>query len=207
MEKALSEEKIFMQNNELIIEALRHKSASTKGVIICHPHPLMGGSMYNNVVEAIVRAFAAQDFTTLRFNFRGVGASTGSYDEGRGETQDIISVYEYLKKEGVSKIYFAGYSFGAWVGAKLLEEKENTFSYTTFISPPNNHFAFNINKLKNKIDLIICGDADEYCQIKNIKRQLKDAKTALEIISGGDHFYWGKENEIEKILCQYLEKV
>jgi len=203
----LTEEKIFIENGKLTIEALRHKSASTKGVIICHSHPLMGGSMYNNVVEAIVRAFAAEDFTTLRFNFRGVGASTGSYDEGRGETQDIISVYEYLKKEGVSQIYFAGYSFGAWVGAKLLEEKENTFSHITFISLPNNHFVFNINKLKNIIDLIICGDADEYCQIKNIKIQLKDAKTAVKIVSGADHFYWGKENEIEKILRQYLEKV
>ena len=203
----LTEEKIFIENRELIIETLRHKSSSTKGVIICHPHPLMGGSMYNNVVEAIVRAFAAEDFTTLRFNFRGVGASTGSYDEGRSETQDIISVYEYLKKEGLSQIYFAGYSFGAWVGAKLLEEKENIFSHTIFISPPNNYFPFNINKLKDIIDLIICGDADEYCQIKNIKSQLKDAKTAVEIISGADHFYWGKENELEKILRQYLTKV
>ncbi len=206
MEKVMAEEKIFIENGKLIIEALQHKSASSQGVIICHPHPLMGGSMYNNVVEAIVRAFAAIDLTTLRFNFRGVGASTGSYDEGRGETQDIISVYEYLKKEGLSQIYFAGYSFGAWVGAKLLEEKENIFSHTTLISPPDNHYAFNINNLKNVIDLIICGDADDYCQIKNIKSQLKDVKTAVEIISGADHFYSGKEKELEKILRKYLEK-
>lgn len=203
----LAEEKIFIENGKLIIEALRNKSASSQGVIICHPHPLMGGSMYNNVIETIVRSFAAEDFTTIRFNFRGVGASTGSYDEGRGEVQDIISVYEYLKKEGLSQICFAGYSFGAWVGAKLLEEQENIFSYITFISPPNNHFPFNINKLKDIINLIICGDADEYCQIKNIKSQLKDAKTAVETISGADHFYWGKENELEKILRQYLTKV
>jgi hypothetical protein len=207
MGNVLAEEKIFIENDKLIIEALRHKSFSEKGVIICHPHPLMGGSMYNNVVEAVVRAFAAEDFNTLRFNFRGVGASTGSYDEGRGEANDIVSVYEYLKKGRLSQIHFVGYSFGAWVGAKLLEEKENIFSNTTFISPPNNHFTFNINKLKDVIDLIICGDADEYCQVKNIKSQLKDAKTAVEIISGADHFYWGKENEIEKILRQYLEKV
>ncbi|MBN1474379.1 MAG: hypothetical protein JW914_07170 [Syntrophaceae bacterium] len=203
----LTEEKIFVENGKLIIEALRHKSASAKGVIVCHPHPLMGGSMRNNVVEAIVRAFAAEDFTTVRFNFRGVGASTGSYDEGRGETQDIISVYEYLKKEGLSQIYFTGYSFGAWVGAKLLDEEENRFSYTTFISPPNNHFPFNINKLKNIVDLIVCGDTDDYCKINNIISQLNEEKTAVEIISEADHFYWGKEHEIEKILRQYLKKI
>ncbi len=204
MVKVLAEEKIFIENGKLIIEALRHKSASPKGVIICHPHPLMGGSMYNNVVEAVVRAFAAEDFTTIRFNFRGVGASTGSYDEGRGEAQDIISIYEYLKKEGLSQICFAGYSFGAWVGAKLLEEQENIFFYVAFISPPNNKYIFNINKLRNVINLIICGNTDNYCQIDSIKNQLKDARTIVEIISGADHFYWGKEQEIEKILRKYI---
>lgn len=203
----LTEEKIYIENGKLIIEALRHISASPKGVIICHPHPLMGGSMYNNVVEAIVSAFAAEDFTTVRFNFRGVGASTGSYDEGRGEAQDIYSVYEFLRKEGLQQISFAGYSFGAWVGAKLLEEKENIFSSVAFVSPPNSNYAFNINKLKSMINLIISGDTDNYCQTNSIKNQLKEAKTIFKIIAGADHFYWGKEKEIEKILRKSLQKI
>ncbi len=102
----MPEERIFIKNDSLIIEGLLHKSSGERGVIICHPHPLMGGSMYNNVVEAIQEAFAAENFSTLRFNFRGVGGSTGIYDEGRGEVGDILSAREYLINKWIVKIYF-----------------------------------------------------------------------------------------------------
>ncbi|HOD30659.1 MAG TPA: alpha/beta fold hydrolase [Smithellaceae bacterium] len=202
----VAEEKVFISNENLIIEALMHKSASERGVIVCHPHPLMGGSMHNNVVEAVVRTFAAENFTTLRFNFRGVGASTGSYEEGKGESCDIIAVCRYLQQSGLSQIYFAGYSFGAWVGALVMEQREEKFSYSLFISPPHNYFPFNFNNLKNKLNLIICGNSDEFCHAENLKKRIKGTRAHLEIISGANHFYWGKEKEIEDILRKHLVK-
>ena len=79
----MPEEKIYIKNGSEIIEGMFSRASGEKGVVICHPHSLMGGSMYNNVVEAAQEAFAAENFSTLRFNFRGVGGSTGVYDEGR----------------------------------------------------------------------------------------------------------------------------
>ena len=116
----MPEEKIYIKNGSLIIEGLFSKSSGCKGVVICHPHSLMGGSMYNNVVEAVQEAFSAENVSTLRFNFRGVGGSTGVYDEGRGEKEDILAVCEYMKKLGLTELFFAGYSFGAWVGSKII---------------------------------------------------------------------------------------
>ena len=92
----MKEERVTIINNGLLIEGLLEKSSGDRGVVICHPHPLMGGSMHNNVVEAIREAFAAEKYSTLRFNFRGVGHSTGVYDEGRGEQEDIsprVNIY------------------------------------------------------------------------------------------------------------------
>jgi len=200
----MREEKIYIKNGLLIIEALWSGYSDKKGVVICHPHSLMGGSMYNNVVEAIQASFAASGISTLRFNFRGVGESTGQYDEGKGEKQDILAVCDYLNKTGLQTLMFAGYSFGAWVGSKIFEEADSTFSFKILVSPPVNYFDFEWNNLKRKIDLLVCGDADDFCSTDILITEAKKISSALEIISGADHFYGGKEKELVKILQKYL---
>ncbi len=181
-----------------------YKSSEERGVIICHPHSLMGGSMHNNVVEAIQETFAAAYFTTLRFNFRGVGRSTGIYDEGRGEMEDILSAREYLINKGMTKIFFAGYSFGSWVGSKVMERNNNIFTDSVFVSPPNNYFDFDWAKLTDNIGLIICGDQDQFCDLAAIKKQIKEIQIKLEMIFGADHFYLGKEKELINVLRKYI---
>lgn len=202
----IKEEQVFLRNEDIKIEALLYNADSQKAVIVCHPHPLMGGSMHNNVVETAVRAFASENYATLRFNFRGVGASSGVYDEGKGEAQDIIFACRYLRDSGYKKIYFAGYSFGAWVGTKVVSTKDKMFYQVIFISPPINHFAFDFVKLKNRVNLIICGDADNFCDIAAITEKCGKIGAKLEIIKGADHFYWGKEAEIEKIITSSVKK-
>jgi alpha/beta superfamily hydrolase len=198
------EERIFIKNNSLLIEGLWHKSAEKRGVIICHPHPLLGGSMQNNVVGAIQEAFAAENFTTLRFNFRGVGRSMGIYDEGIGEREDILSAREYLINKGMSKIFFAGYSFGSWVASKVMEQNNNIFTDSVFVSPPNNYFDFDWAKITDDIGLIICGDQDQFCDPEAIKKQIKERQAKLEMVSGADHFYLGKEKELINVLRKYI---
>jgi alpha/beta superfamily hydrolase len=196
----MKEELVFIKNNKLIIEGLLSKSSENKGVIICHPHPQMGGSMYNNVVEAIQEAFSAENYSTLRFNFRGVGDSTGSYDEGRGEQEDIIACIKYLQDLGIFNISFAGYSFGSWIGSKIIGSEDHLFNDVILISPPVNFFNFDFTKLYNKIDMIICGDYDQFCDISFLKKQMNILNYKLEIVNSTDHFYMGREKEIENIL-------
>jgi uncharacterized protein len=160
----------------------------------------MGGSMYNNVVEALQETFAAKNFSTLRFNFRGVGGSTGSYEEGKGEKDDILAVCEHLKKLGLSKLFLAGYSFGAWVGSKILEVSNNPFFFSICVSPPINYFNFEWDNLSNKINLFICGDCDQFCMLDVLLPKAQKINSPVEIIYGADHFYMGKEKELTDIL-------
>lgn len=202
----MREEKIFIKNGSLTIEALLYKASEKKGVVICHPHSLMGGSMHNNVVETIQEAYASQNISTLRFNFRGVGGSTGNYDEGKGEQEDILAVCEYLNKQGITELIFAGYSFGGWVGSKILKTDHHLFSYSILVSPPIEYFNFDWNELKNKIHLMICGDADQFCSLDALIEEAKKINAPLEIIPGADHFYRGKEKELKRIFQKYIIK-
>jgi alpha/beta superfamily hydrolase len=202
----MTEEKIYIKNGPLIIEGLICKAPREKGVVICHPHSLMGGSMYNNVVDALQKAFAAENYSTLRFNFRSVGGSTGVYDEGRGEKKDILAACEYLKKHGLTKLILAGYSFGAWVGSKVLEENKNPFASSICVSPPIDYFNFNWDNLTDKINLFICGDCDQFCSLDVLIKIAQKINSPVKIIRGADHFYLGKEKELTDILRQHIVK-
>ncbi len=200
----IKEEQIYIEKYQVKLEGLLSKSSEEKGVVICHPHPLMGGSMHNNVVEAIQEAYAAENYSTLRFNFRGVEGSTGQYDDGRGEQADILAACKYLQDIGILKIAFAGYSFGSWVGAKVIERFDNLFSDVTFISPPINLYDFNYAKLNNKINQIICGNNDQFCDVNVLKEKIKILNSNLKIIPDTDHFYFGQEKELINIIAEIL---
>ena len=202
----MPEESVSIKNGFLIIEGLLSKASGEKGVVICHPHSLMGGSMYNNVVEALQKTFAAENYSTLRFNFRGVGGSTGVYEEGVGEMKDILAGCDYLKKLGLTKLFFAGYSFGAWVGSKIIEESKNPFVASICVSPPINYFNFNWHNLNNKINLFICGDCDHFCSLDVLIKIAQKINSPVEIIRGADHFYMGKEKELTDILRKHIVK-
>ncbi len=117
-------EKIQLKGAAGAIEVLRDAAAAGSpalGVaVIAHPHPLFGGTMDNKVVQTLARAFVACGWTAVRFNFRGVGASEGVHDEGRGEHEDMLAVIEQLAPEGPLAI--AGFSFGAFVASRAAEK-------------------------------------------------------------------------------------
>jgi uncharacterized protein len=201
------EEKVFWKNGMLTGEGLWRKTAGgDAGVVICHPHPLMGGSMHNNVVETIRDVFSSSGYSTLRFNFRGVGESTGRYDEGRGEKEDILSACEFIKGQGVEKITLAGYSFGAWVCCRLLKDKPLLIGSTILISPPQKYFDFDWDGLKNAVEFMICGDNDMFCDIDDLRNNADCIHSKLTILRATDHFYAGQEAHLAECLRQHIHE-
>jgi alpha/beta superfamily hydrolase len=194
------EKKVTWKNGTLSSEGLFSRGSSDRGVVICHPHPQMGGSMHNNVVETIQRVYARHQDSTLRFNFRGVGESTGFYSEGRGETKDVAAACDYIKSRGVREIVLAGYSFGAWVCLNLLKEDQPDIASVIFISPPDKYFPFDWAGMKHPPNLIVCGNHDPFCDVSAIEVITRKYDIPLVVIEGGDHFYLENEEQLARIL-------
>ena len=203
---SVMEEKVFWKNGLLTGEGLWCQVSGDAGVVISHPHPLMGGSMHNNVVETIRDAFLSCGYSTLRFNFRGVGESTGDYDEGRGEMQDILSACEFMKSRGIEKITLAGYSFGAWVCCGLLKSKPSIAASVILISPPQKYFEFDWNGLGNAVELMICGDCDSFCDVDDLRSRAEYIHAQLTVLRATDHFYFGQEDQLAKHLRAYIHE-
>ncbi len=200
------EKKVFIQSEGLKIEGLLGSSPGQKAVVVTHPHPLYGGDMNNNVVEAIVKAYREKGYTTLRINFRGVGQSDGSFDDGVGEQADVKAALTYLQEMEKPSIDLAGYSFGAWVNARGLERFVQV-ERMIMVSPPVNFIDFSFFEYNPKIRLIIAGSGDDLGPPEMIRKMLPEwnPDASLEVIQGADHFYWGKSEEIEEIVRNFLD--
>ena len=187
------------------LEGLLHPGNSGRGVVITHPHPLYGGDMHNPVVESIARAYRSKDYTTLRFNFRGVGNSRGSYDDGPGEMQDVLSAVSFLKENGSDPIDLAGYSFGAWVIA-LLGCSYSSKGNLLMVSPPVAFIDFrNIDPLPC-LKLVVTGDRDEIAPAGRIQTMIADwnPESQLVKIECADHFYTGALAKLETVISNAL---
>jgi uncharacterized protein len=202
----MKEEKVFWKNGFLTGEGLLQKNSGDAGVVICHPHPLMGGSMFNNVVETVRDVFHGAGYSTLRFHFRGVGESSGSYDEGRGEMQDVMSACEFLKSRGSTKVVLAGYSFGAWVCSQLLQKHPTIADSAVFISPPHQYFPFDWHGLENVVDFIICGDSDLFADARDLQMAAQRISAKWTVLPATDHFYSGREDLLAEHLNHYLHE-
>ena len=184
------EKLVQFNSGDTRLEGLLDQGISGKGVVITHPHPLYGGDMYNPVVESIARAYKSKDYTTLRFNFRGVGNSQGSYDDGPGEKQDVLSAVSYLKENGSDPIDLAGYSFGAWIIA-LLGCSDISKGNILMVSPPVAFIEFkNIGPLPC-LKLVVTGDRDEIAPAGLIQTMIPNwnPESQFQKIDFADHFY------------------
>ncbi len=171
-------------------------AGAAAGVVICHPHPLYGGSMDNNVVHAISSALAEKGIASLSFNFRGVGRSEGKHDGGQGEIDDALAAIAFLAEyKGIDsgRLGLAGYSFG---GAIALEAglQSSKVKAVAAVSPPEiPDFGAG-----DRPRLIICGSEDTLIPASTILSQKEkitgpDGAGAVEVIKGADHFWYGYE--------------
>ena len=201
----MDEELIFFMAGALKIEGLLQRKPGDKGVVITHPHPLYGGSMHNNVVESLVQAYQQAGYTTLRFNFRGVGGSQGEYDNGQGEQEDVNAAVHYLAEQGKNVVDLAGYSFGAWVNALARPEKD-TVHRMVMVSPPVAFLDFGPPQSIPQLKLVVAGSRDEIAPPGLIRTILPtwNSSAQLEIIEGADHFYGAHTGKLESILTHHL---
>lgn len=198
-------EKILVQSDNLQIEGLLDRRTTDKGAVISHPHPLYGGNMYAAGVESIVHAYWKKGYTTLRFNFRGVGNSQGLYDNGVGEQQDVLAALSFLSETGTKQIDLAGYSFGAWVNAHAVQQ-DTPVDRMILVSPPVGFMDFTKIAAIDRLKLVVTGSRDQIAPAEQIRMLLPawNPEARFEIIEGADHFYGGYLDRLEKILDDYL---
>jgi alpha/beta superfamily hydrolase len=198
----MEEEKVFFGPEDVRLEGLYANSGGAVGAVISHPHPLRGGDMSNPIVDILAEALFAVGISTLRFNFRGVGKSSGTHDAGRGEQDDVLAAISFMEEQGRREIMLAGYSFGAWVSAGILNRRN--LLPAVFVSPPVSLLGFDFTTLRGKVGIIICGDRDKYCPTDRIKIVAAELACRLDIIPDADHFYQSRENDFAACIKDYL---
>ena len=178
------------------------------GVVLCHPHPLRGGNMDNNVVLSVAYALVEAGIAILRFNFRGVGNSEGEHTEGKMESQDALNALKVFKGwPGVvgNRVGVAGYSFGSRVVLETAELHKKA-KVLALISPPLQ--AVEATPLRNdkRQVLIIAGDQDRLVQSEGLEPALDGFATRpeLHLIAGADHFWGGFEDQMTPKVCRFF---
>ena len=162
------------------------------GVVVSHPHPLYGGDMDSPVVARIVESCAGRGLATLRFNFRGVGASTGRHDEGRGEQDDVRASLARLQDAlgGDGRVALAGYSFGAAVAAAVATTAP--VAGLALVAPPLRVTDVHLPAGVNGPVLVVVGAEDQYCPadaLETLRASLPAA--TVVVVEGADHFFFG----------------
>ena len=161
--------------------------------------------MYNNVVGRLQGALVQGGFSTLRFNFRGVGESGGVYGEGVDEIEDVRGALKFCTAE-MGALYLLGYSFGAFVGMKGVTEDERVKALMC-ISPPVAIYDFAALREEGRPKLIVTGERDVICPVGSVEElylSLPEPKV-LHIIPGADHFWWGMENRVADYVIDFLQ--
>jgi alpha/beta superfamily hydrolase len=203
----MTEEKIIINSGKIRLEGLIKLLPGDRGAVVTHPHPLYGGDMHNNVVEAVCKAYRENGYSTLRFNFRGVGQSEGGYEEGIGEQDDVEAALDYLSDSGKEEIDLAGYSFGSWINA-LGVNRYKKVRRVIMISPPVDLMDFSCLKNNPKIRLVITGSKDEIAVYESIKDKIPlwNREAIFRVIKGADHFYSRNIGDLRKIIDEFLEQ-
>jgi len=207
----MTEEKVAIPCGGNNLEGLLgvQESPSFRGsVILCHPHPQYGGNMYNPVVAAGVEAGQREGYTTLRFNFRGVGDSEGSYGDGVGEKEDVLAAIQYLSLklgESNQSLILFGYSFGASTALPIAVQDQRIKGMIG-VAPPLDMSDFKFLMGCEKKKLFIAGNRDIYCPVPDLEKwyeQLDEPKSLI-ILPGADHFLFSHTHALIQPIREFL---
>ena len=192
------------------LEALgRLPSDARRVVVLCHPHPLYGGTMHNAVIVAMTKAVAearSDEVGTLRFNFRGVEGSTGRYSAGSGEKLDVIAAVDGLRNEMPNvEISLVGYSFGSWVGLRAAWDHPEV-DRVALIAPAVRIFRYvEDNECRRPLPTeIAVGDQDDFVKVSAARNLARYLGAQLHVIDGADHFFVGYRTTVAKTLLSFV---
>ena len=191
----------------------RGKGDNPPVALILHPHPLFGGTMNNRATFELYNLFSRKGFAVLRFNFRGIGRSQGEYDHGQGELADAATALDYLQQMNPNTPYawVAGFSFGAWIGMKLLMRRPEITGFIS-VSAPANLYDFSFLAPCPSSGVVLHGEIDKVCTPEETRvmvertRTQKGRKIEFQIIPGADHFFETHMDEMIAASEAYLDK-
>lgn len=192
---------------------LKEPKDESKGVaLICHPHPLGGGTMHNKVVYRAADGLLDAGLVALRFNFRGVGNSTGEHDDGTGELEDIKDALDYLSENYPNQpITLAGFSFGSYTGGQVAIEDERIVRFIS-IGTPVDKYDFSHLKNLEVPTLFVHGDSDEFGSVENLNKLVaqvsEDTNTTYVVFEGCGHFFDDHLTQLKNAIHDWvLEKI
>jgi hypothetical protein len=190
---------------EALVEIAAEGGAPQRFGVVCHPHPLYGGTLDNKVVHTLARAFVELGVPSIRFNFRGVGGSAGQYEEGRGETADALAVIAYGRERwpGTS-LWLAGFSFGGAVAVRAAAQSSPEKLVT--VAPGITRVAMDGVASPACPWLIVQGDADDVIEptaVRDWANQQSPAPT-LRLLTGAGHFFHGRLHELRQVVLDFL---
>ncbi len=186
--------------------ALDRPVGESHGVaVIAHPHPLFGGTMDNKVVQTLARAFMQTGWTAVRFNFRGVGASAGSHDEGRGEVDDMLAVVQHAAPSGA--LALAGFSFGAFVTTHAFERlsAQRAIDKLVLVGTATSRFTpAAIAPAEHGKTLVIHGEQDDTVPLSSVMDWARPQVLPVTVIPGGGHFFHGQLPLLKDLVTRHL---
>jgi alpha/beta superfamily hydrolase len=194
------------------IEALLQSEpgrAHSIAVLLCHPHPLGGGTMHNKVVHRAASTFVEMGAAVLRFNFRGVGNSEGTHDNGRGELDDARTAWQWMaERHPDARPWVAGFSFGSWVAAHL-GTFEQTCERMVLIAPPVKSRDFSVLDRSPVPKHVVQGTADDLCVVSDLEAVYPGWAEPKRVvwIPGATHFFDKQLNELANALREVLSGV
>ncbi|HEY6843497.1 MAG TPA: alpha/beta fold hydrolase [Thermoanaerobaculia bacterium] len=191
------------------LEALYRELQDPAGIaVICHPHPLGGGTLHNKVVFRAARGLENANVATLRFNFRGVGASAGKHDEGEGEQDDVTTAIEWARRKlPGKKLIVGGFSFGAWVASRVACETPEVDAMF-LIGTPVNKYDFGFLRHCEKPILFLHATEDEYGDVEKLEKLVPHVRNAESVIvSGADHFFSKQLDAVDETIRQWAEEI
>ena len=196
------------------LEGRYHKSTVKDApiAVVLHPHPLHGGNMNNRVVYTLYNAFADSGFSVLRFNFRGVGRSQGSYDSGAGELSDAAYAFDWLQQVNTTSnlCWIGGYSFGALIAMQLMMRRPEIEGFVS-VAPPADSEDFSFLAPCPSSGIIIHGEDDTNVPLESVKKLAskldgqKNISVRFQSIKGTDHFFKDKIEELSSAASTYIQ--
>jgi len=189
-------------------------ASAPKGLaVIAHPHPLMGGTMDNKVVHTLVRAFVMSGWRAVRFNFRGVGQSESVWDEGRGETADMLAVIAHHQADPAMRglpLALAGFSFGGYVAAQATSRLNQAAadqpavrapSTLVLVSPATSRFEV---PTVPSHTLVVQGEADDVVPLTSVLDWARPQALPVTVVPGAGHFFHGQLGLLREVVLKHL---